>query len=69
MIGKRGLDYYSTRTLNVNTALDVPFANEKDAKAFLEDHLEKLESRIGDIESNVLDILDELALFVSHMGT
>ena len=69
MIGKRGLDYYSTRTLNVNTVLDVPVANEKDDKAFLEDHLEELERRIGAIESNVTDILDELALFVSHMGT
>ena len=69
MIGKRGLDYYSTRTLNVNTVLDVPVANEKDDKALLEDHLEELERRIGAIESNVTDILDELALFVSHMGT
>jgi hypothetical protein len=69
MIGKRGLDYYSTRTLNVNTALDVLVANKKDDKAFAEDHLERLERRIGAIESNVVDILDELALFVSHMGT
>ena len=69
MIGKRGLDYYSTRTLNVNTVLDVPVANEKDDKALLEDHLEELERRTGAIESNVTDILDELALFVSHMGT
>ena len=69
MIGKRGLDYYSTRTLNVNTALDVLVANKKDDKAFAEDRLERLERRIGAIESNVADILDELALFVSHMGT
>ena len=62
-----GIDYYSNCTLNVKSAVGAAFANQREAKVFIEMHLELLSRRIVSIERNLADASAELAVFVSHV--
>ena len=53
----------------MNTALDSLCVNQKEARAYLEDSLDKVQNSIDYIDKHLADTYDELALFVSHVDT